>query len=75
MMQMRRRRDGDGIDAEIEQFIESATAGQPSAPVTKSRCCRIGIGHADQLDARQPGKHAGVVRAHDADADHADAQR
>ena len=35
----------------------------------------IRIGDADQLDAGQPGQHAGVVGAHDADADDADPQR
>ena len=34
----------------------------------------VRIGDADQLDARQLGEHAGVVRTHHADADDADAQ-
>ena len=31
----------------------------------------VGIGDADQLDARKIGEHARMVAAHDADADHA----
>ena len=35
---------------------------------------RVRIDDTDELHARQIGKHAGMVAAHDADADDADAQ-
>ena len=35
----------------------------------------VGIGDADEFGARQPGEHARMIAAHDADADHADTQR
>ncbi len=74
-MQMRRRGDGDGIDALVQQclgIVESSTteiAGNSLAPLA------VGIGNADQFYPRQFGQDAGMVTAHHAYADNADAQR
>ena len=75
VMQMRRRGDGHGIDALGDQFVEAlegAAARQfgGARPVRRQR-----IDDPDQRRIRQAGQHAGMVAAHHAGADDADAQR
>ena len=54
LMQVRRRRDGDGIDAlRRAARSTSANAAHPSALATISRCLAIGIRDADEVHARQ----------------------
>ena len=74
-MQMGRRRDGDGIDAELEQALEIGDGRAAERARDEVALGAIGIDHAHQLDAGQSGEDARVVGAHGADADHADAQR
>ena len=74
-MQMGRRRDGDGIDLEVEQFVDIGDGGAAERAGDEFGLLAVGIGDADQFGARQPGEHAGMIAAHDADADHADTQR
>jgi len=69
---MGRRRDGDGIDVFVEQFIdfrERAAAGKRGGP---RAVFRQRIDDTDQRHARQTGQDPGMVAAHDAGADHAD---
>ena len=74
VMQMGGRCDRDGIDALGQQFFEgfeSAAAGEfgGARAVFRQR-----IDDADQRDAGQARQHAGMVAAHHAGTDHADAQ-
>ena len=52
-----------------------AKARQPASSVARRRCAGSGIDDPDQRDVRQAGQDAGMVGAHDAGADDADAQR
>ena len=74
-MQMRRSRDRDGLDAELQQRVEIVDRRAAEHAGDKIALRGIGIGHADQFDSGKFGKHSGMVGAHDADADNANAQR
>ena len=73
-MQMGGRRDRDGIDAGRDQRLDLGEAVAADGVRHQVALLGVGIGDADELHARQIGEHAGMVAAHDADADHADAQ-
>src|SRR6266852_6278252 len=75
VMEVRWRCDRHGIDTFGDQLVQSgegAAAGQfgGARPMRRQR-----VDHADQRRIRQPGQHAGMVAAHDAGADDADAKR
>ena len=53
----------------------SLKAAQPSAPATKSRCLRSGSATPTSLTPCNSAQHARMVAAHDADADHTNAQQ
>ena len=75
MVQMGRRRDGDGIDAFRDQLVElgeGAAIGKFRRPRPMRR---QGIDNPDQIDVRQARQDPGVIAAHDAGADNPDAQR
>ena len=74
VMKMGRRRDGHGIDAFGEQFVEICE-GTAAGQLGGARAM-LGqrIDDPDQRDVGQAGQHAGMIAAHDACADHADAQ-
>ena len=74
-MQMRRRRDGDCVDTEIEQLLDVGDGRATERAGDEIGLLAVGIGDGDELDAGQAGEDAGVIAAHDADAHHADAQR
>ena len=74
-MQVGGRGDGDGVDVEIEQFADIGDGGAAQGARDEIGLLAVGIGDADQFGARQSGKHAGMVAAHDADADDAHTQR
>ena len=75
VMQMRRRGNRHGIDAFSDQFIE-ACEGTAARKLGGARAMRRQrIDDPDQRGVGQPGQHPGVIAAHDAGADHADAQR
>ena len=74
-MQMSGRRDGDRIDAEIEQIGNIAHGLAAEGTGDEFSLLAIGIGNADEFGARQAGKDTRVVAAHHADADHANADR
>jgi len=75
VMQVSRGRDGDGVDPFGDQFVE-AGEGAATRQFRRPRPMRRqGIDDADQRDIRQAGQHPGMVAAHHAGADHADAQR
>ena len=74
-VQMGRRRNGDGVDFQVEQFADVGDGGAAEGAGDEIGLLAIGIGDADQFGARQSGKHPGMIAAHDADADHADTQR
>ena len=75
VMQMGRRRDGDGIDLEVEQFIDIGDGGAAEGAGDEFSLLAVGIGDADEFGARQPRQHSGMIAAHHADANHADTQR
>ena len=75
MMKVGRRSDGNGIHACRDQLLEA----RKGAAIRQVRCarpvCRQRIDDPDQSDSGQPGQHAGMITAHHASADHADAKR
>ena len=75
VMQMGRRGDGHGIDAFGDQLVEGLRR-RGSRPVrsARARCSGSGSTMPTSVDVRQAGQHAGMVAAHDAGADDADAQ-
>ena len=73
-MQVGRRRDGDGIDAALDQAVEVGEGCALEVPGDVLARLAVGIDDADQLDAGQFRQHPRMVRAHHADADHADPQ-
>ena len=75
VMQMSRRRDGERVDPEVEQLLDIGHRATAQGARHEFRLLAIGIGNADELDTGKTGKHAGMIAAHDADADHADTQR
>jgi hypothetical protein len=60
-MQMRRRGDGDGIDAKLDQFFDGGDGGAAQSARDEFVLLVVGIGDADQVDAGQTGKDAGMV--------------
>ena len=75
VMKMRRRGDGHRIHAFRDQFVqacEGAAARQfgGARPMRRQR-----INDPDQRGIRQAGQHTGMIAAHDAGADDADAKR
>ena len=74
VMQMGRRRDRHGIDALGEQLVELGEGAAADQLGGARAMFRQRIDDADQRDAGQTGQHAGMVAAHHAGADHADAQ-
>ena len=75
LMQMGRCRDRDRVDSAIEQLIDVGDGAAAERAGDEFSLLAVGIGDADQLGPRQSGKHAGMIAAHDADADDADTQR
>jgi hypothetical protein len=73
-VQMGWRRDGDGVEIEIEQFADGRHRRAAQGTGHEIGLLAIGIGNAYQLGARQTGKHARMIAAHDADADNTHAQ-
>ena len=74
-MQMRGRRDGDGVDAVVQQRVGIVEGGATEIAGDGLAALAVGIGDADQLHPRQFGQDAGMVTAHHAYADNADTQR
>ena len=75
VVQMGRRRDDGGIDAEIEQRV-GVVAHRAADDLREQRAMRgARIGDADDLHAREVGEHTGMIAAHDADPDDAEANR
>ncbi len=75
VVQVGRRRDNGGIDAEIEQFlgIVANCAADDLGQQRAMRCARVG--DADDLHARKIGEHTGMIAAHDPDTDDAEPNR
>ncbi len=70
LMQVGRRRDGDGIDAPRPAAVRHRRMpGSPSTPGHELALLAIGIGNADELHAGKVGEDARMIAAHDADAD------
>ncbi len=59
----------------VEQFVELGERAAADERDGARAMFRQRIDDADQRHARQTGQHAGMVAAHDAGADDADAQR
>src|SRR5580700_9584661 len=73
-MQVGRRRDGDGIDAALDQAVDIGEGCTLEVAGDVLARLAIGIDDPDQLDARQFSHHPRMVRPHRADADHTDPQ-
>jgi hypothetical protein len=73
IVQMGRCRDGHRVDAGGEQFLVPADRFRAEQLGDAPGHVPVRIGQCDELDARELGQHTGMVRAHHADADHADA--
>ena len=71
-MQMRRSGDRHRIDAEVQQRIELVDGCAAHHAGDQFALRGIGIDDAGELDVGNAGQHAGMVRSHDTDADHAD---
>jgi len=74
VMEMGRCRDGDGVDALVEQFVELGERAASDERGGARAVFRQRIDDADQRHPGQTGQHAGMVAAHYASADHADTQ-
>src|SRR5512141_1904682 len=74
-VKMGRRRDSDGIDIEVEQFIDTRDGGAAEGASDEFGLLAVGIGDADEFGPRQTREHPRMIAAHYADADHADTQR
>ncbi len=48
--------DGDGIDAEVEKFLDSADGGAIQRALDEVGVLLIGIGHADQFGTGNAAK-------------------
>ena len=72
---MGRRRNSDGIDIEVEQLLDVGNGGAAERARNEIGLLEVGIGDPDELRARQPREHPGMIATHHADADHADTQR
>ena len=75
VMQMRRRGDGDRVDAGAEQAVDVGERGAAERARDKIPLLAIGIGDANEIDAGHVRQHARMVAAHDANADDPDLQR
>ncbi len=75
VMKVRRRGDGDGIDILRDQLLEAGEGAAAGQVRRTGPMRRQGINDSDQSDIRQAGEDAGVIAAHDARADDADAKR
>ena len=75
VMKMRRRGDGDRVDALRDQLIETGECPAADQLGRAGAMRRQGIDNPDQFDAGQASQHAGMIAAHDAGADDADAKR
>jgi hypothetical protein len=75
MMQMGRRRNGDRIDATLDERLDVGDRGATERIGHEARLLVIRIGNADETNARKIVQHASVVAAHDADANHPHAQQ
>jgi hypothetical protein len=72
---MRRCSDGDGVNAEIEQFGDTRNGFAAERARDKVRLSAVGISDTDKLGPRKTGKDPGVIASHYADADYADTQQ
>ena len=75
VMQMRRCGDRHRIDAFGDQFVEVCEGAAARQFGCARSMRRQRIDDSDQGGIRQTGQHAGMVAAHDARADDADAKR
>ena len=73
-MQVGRRRDRHRIDAALEQFLDRADRRASERGADVMGLLAVRIGNAGEHDAGKLRQHARMVRAHDADANDADAQ-
>ena len=60
------------INAEVQQRIELVDGGAAHHACDQFTLRGIGVDDAGELDVRNAGQHAGMVRSHDTDANHAD---
>src|SRR5262249_7898100 len=69
-MQVRGGGDGDGVDAGAEQLFDGAEGRAAECPGYEIALLGIRIDHAGEPDTGKVGEYAGMVAAHDANANH-----
>ena len=74
-MQMGGRRNAHGIDAQRQEPVQIVDGRSVERAGDEPRLLPVRVGDADKLNPRESRKNAGMVAAHDADADDSDAQR
>src|SRR5260221_13538820 len=74
-MEMGRRCDRDRIEVALDQFANIGNSGTAQCAGNEFRLFPIRVSDPNEFGARQSGKHASMIAAHDADADDTDAQR
>src|SRR6185437_8727647 len=74
-MQMSGRRNGDRVDIAVQQFFDIADGDAAQGARHKFSLLAVWIGDANQFCARQSREHAGMIAAHNADADNPHTQR
>ena len=72
---MGRRRDGQGIDTGGQETLDIGIAGTAERATNELALLAIRIGHPGEPDPRHISEDARMIAAHDADADHPDAQQ
>src|SRR5262245_43604712 len=63
-MQICRRCNGDGIDVQIEQFINIGGGHTPDSARNNIRLFAVWISNSYEVDIRQTGKDTGMITAH-----------
>src|SRR4029077_6228337 len=74
-MQMSGRRNGDRVDIAVEQFFDIGNGDAAQGARHKFSLLTVWIGDANQFCARQAREHAGMIAAHNANADNPPPQR
>jgi hypothetical protein len=72
---MRWGSDGNRVDAGLQQSIDVLQCGATQGPRHDVPLLTVRVGDSDKTHAGYIRQHAGMIAAHDADADDADFQR
>ena len=75
MVQMRRSRDRDCVDAKPQQRVKVIDRRATNHPRDKITLFTVRIGDANELNSGESGQYAGMVRTHGTHTDDADSKR